>query len=165
MGAACIRTDVRTLLAFVILTASAPDVAAAQSTWCPELGSYSTTSIKVTRINNTAIAHVCGSSVFSRQSLTKWNIPRVLDGFPPWYRKSVKNKDGVVFAFPIGDIRDVPLVASAVCRQCPRFSLDGRVVVNFWWESTVPCQKTSTVQGGLQTIYRHPRLGSVEISY
>ncbi|KAK5100716.1 hypothetical protein LTR70_001383 [Exophiala xenobiotica] len=105
-SAACIRTDVRTLLAFVILTA--PDVAGAQSTWCPELGSYGSTSIKVTRINDTAIAHICGSFVFSRQSLTKWDISRMLDGFPPWYRKSVKNKHGVEFPFPIEDIRDVP---------------------------------------------------------
>jgi len=99
-----ICTDLRTILACVLCTA--PD--RKSSSWNPRSLSFGTTQVSREIVGNLPFYHFQGQFQRRRGELTKSDLEKLLNGYPPWYRDRFTTRAGSVnLSFPIHGEADV----------------------------------------------------------
>ncbi|KAL8329723.1 hypothetical protein RB597_005144 [Gaeumannomyces tritici] len=99
-----ICTDVRTVLAFIVCTVAENK----SSSWSPRHLSFGTTRVSRERLGPLTFCHIQGQFQERRSRLTKSELERLLDGYPPWYRETFTTHAGTVrLAFPTVSEADI----------------------------------------------------------
>jgi hypothetical protein len=98
-----ICTDSRTLLAFILATASETK----GGDWNQAVCTYGRSKLSCERWNGIIFCHVQGSFPSRRVDLTKNELERMLEGYPPWYRDCFVTWAKFSLAFPIHNLSDV----------------------------------------------------------
>ena len=99
-----ICSDAQTVLAFILYTARDER----DDLWQPESLTFGDARVDVETIGADTVAHIEGPFRSERQSLTKYELERMLVGWPPWYRQTFQTKSGITVPFPIDDDCDIP---------------------------------------------------------
>jgi len=108
-GAPFICSDARTILGFLLCTVTAQKEGdGSWEAWHPESLTYGPTKIICETINEVRVAHIQGRFREERQTLTKHELARMLEGYPPWYREKFKTREGKEAQFPITSVQDIP---------------------------------------------------------
>ncbi len=99
-----ICTDVRTVLAFILCTVAETK----SSSWSPRHLNFDTTRVSRELLGPLVFCHIQGQFQERRSRLTKSELERLLDGYPPWYRETFTTHAGTVrLAFPTASEADV----------------------------------------------------------
>ena len=99
-----ICSDAQTVLAFILCTAGNYSY----YSWQPKSLTFEDTRVAVETIGADTVAHIEGPFRSKRQSLTKYELERMLVGWPPWYRQNFQTKSGITVPFPIASDSDIP---------------------------------------------------------
>ena len=98
-----ISTDARIVLAFVLVTA--PERKGGD--WNAAAFTYGSSKLACKSWKGITFCHVQGSFKRIRADLTKYELERMLDGYPPWYRDNFVTWGMVNLPFPISGLSDV----------------------------------------------------------
>jgi hypothetical protein len=98
-----ICTDARTMLAFVLVTAPERK----DGGWNPAAFTYGSSKLACESRKGITFCHIQGSFQQLRADLTKHELERMLDGYPPWYRNTFVTRGRVKLPFPISSLSDV----------------------------------------------------------
>ena len=104
MSSPFVCSDAQTVLAFILCTVGKRY----SGSWQPQSLTIDRTRVVVETLGATPVAHIEGSFQDERQSLTKHELGCMLIGWPPWYRQSLKTRNGLTVPFPIASQSDIP---------------------------------------------------------
>ena len=102
-GRRFLRTDVETVLAFILSTVGERK----SSEWDTSRLRFGGTAVSFEECHGVLVLHLRGNFRTERVNLTKHEVQMMLQGYPPFYREVVTLKHGPYVPHPIRDERDI----------------------------------------------------------